>query len=81
MSLSKNKCWYSNNCLHFLKRAIPTWRDLLFSKVKVCLHTLFYSPSFKSKVTWKGIILLKSLNIIVLKDRTCKGSLEGKIQH
>ncbi len=23
MSLSMNKCWYSNNCLHFLKRAIP----------------------------------------------------------
>jgi len=20
MSLSKSKCWYSNNCLHFLKR-------------------------------------------------------------
>jgi hypothetical protein len=24
MSLSKCKCWYSNNCLHFLKRA-PTF--------------------------------------------------------
>ncbi len=23
MSLSKSKCWYSNNCLHFLKCAIP----------------------------------------------------------
>jgi hypothetical protein len=23
MSLSKSKCWYSNNCLHFLKRAVP----------------------------------------------------------
>ncbi len=22
MSLSKSKCWYSNNCLHFLKRAV-----------------------------------------------------------
>jgi hypothetical protein len=23
MTLSKSKCWYSNNCLHFLKRALP----------------------------------------------------------
>jgi hypothetical protein len=23
MYLSKSKCWYSNNCLHFLKRAVP----------------------------------------------------------
>jgi hypothetical protein len=23
MSLSKSKCWYSNNCLHFVKRTVP----------------------------------------------------------
>jgi hypothetical protein len=23
MYLSKSKCWYSNNCLHFLKHAVP----------------------------------------------------------
>ncbi len=23
MSLSKGKCWYCNNCLHFLKCAVP----------------------------------------------------------
>jgi len=23
MSLSKSKCWYSNNCLHILKQAVP----------------------------------------------------------
>jgi hypothetical protein len=23
MSLNKSKCWYSNNCLHFLKCAVP----------------------------------------------------------
>jgi hypothetical protein len=23
MSLSKSRCWYSNNCLHFLKQAVP----------------------------------------------------------
>ncbi len=26
MSLSKSKCLYSNNCLHFLKRAVPSMR-------------------------------------------------------
>jgi len=25
MSLSKSKCWFSNNCLHFLKCAVPLW--------------------------------------------------------
>jgi len=23
MSLSESKCWYSNNCLHFFKCAVP----------------------------------------------------------
>jgi hypothetical protein len=23
MSLSKSKCWYKNNCLHFLEQAVP----------------------------------------------------------
>ncbi len=23
MSLSKSKCWYLNNCLHFLNRTVP----------------------------------------------------------
>jgi hypothetical protein len=23
MSLSRSKCWYSNDCLHFLKHAVP----------------------------------------------------------
>ncbi len=23
MSLGKSKCWFSNNCLHFLKRTVP----------------------------------------------------------
>jgi hypothetical protein len=25
MSPSKSKCWYSNNCLHLLKCAVPLW--------------------------------------------------------
>ncbi len=27
MSLSKSKCWYSNNCLHFLKCAVPLYHS------------------------------------------------------
>jgi hypothetical protein len=27
-SPNKSKCWYSNNCLHFLKRAVPLKREL-----------------------------------------------------
>ena len=23
MPIRKSKCWYSNNCLHFSKRAVP----------------------------------------------------------
>jgi len=23
MSLSRGKCWYSNNCLHYVKRTLP----------------------------------------------------------
>ncbi len=29
MSLSKSKCCYSNNCLHFLKRAVPLGSALM----------------------------------------------------
>ncbi len=28
MSLSKSKCWYTNNCLHFLKRAVPLIKSI-----------------------------------------------------
>jgi hypothetical protein len=28
MSLTKSKCWYSNNCLHFLKCAVPLQKNL-----------------------------------------------------
>ncbi len=33
MSLSKSKCWYSNNCLHFFKCAVP-FDSLLCRQVK-----------------------------------------------
>jgi hypothetical protein len=33
MSLRKSKCWYSNNCLHFLKCAVPFNRVGCFEHV------------------------------------------------
>ncbi len=34
MSLSKSKYLYSNNCLHFLKRAVPLTINISFSSIK-----------------------------------------------
>ena len=39
MSLTKSKCWYSNNCLHFLKHAVP------LEKVGVILVEFFIETS------------------------------------
>ena len=36
MSLSKNKCWYSNNCLHFLNCAVPMNFKFLFFTRRRC---------------------------------------------
>ncbi len=48
MSLSKSKCWHSNNCLHFLKRAVPLPYYLLIQRQ--CLTEHFMPSSRKS---WK----------------------------
>ena len=51
MSLSKSKCWYSKNCLHFLKHAVPLLLSLNVRRMKErtlknvnnCLNTNIYS--------------------------------------
>jgi hypothetical protein len=51
MSLSKSKCWYSRNCLHFLKRAVPLpelilelfMNYFLFKATFVLLTSLIYA--------------------------------------
>ncbi len=35
MSLSKSKCWYSNNCLYFLKHTVPLKTASLPSLIQV----------------------------------------------
>jgi hypothetical protein len=60
MSLSKSKCWYSNNCLHFLKCAVPLEAKLLVTillidtnSYKLHRFTLFETVSepFKFGIT------------------------------
>ncbi len=38
MSLSNSKCWYSNNCLHFLKHAVPFRNSDVIIKSKEANH-------------------------------------------
>jgi hypothetical protein len=55
MSLSKSKCWYSNNCLNFLKCADPLARcGATDTAVKVhCLYSLglrlIYTSDFRAR--------------------------------
>ncbi len=53
MSLSKSKCWYSNNCLHFLKCVVPLSSynsDQLHSKDGTTLAPKLADPPF----CWKS---------------------------
>ena len=52
MSLSKSKCWYSNNCLHFLKGAVPLKRCILFLNEAAALGP-----------TWFGLFPFKVFNV------------------
>jgi hypothetical protein len=51
MSLSKSKCWYSNDCLHFLKRTVPlSWLVLKFYLCRgVGDKDKFYNIDLKKK--------------------------------
>ncbi len=47
MSLSKRKGWYSNNCLHFLKRTVPlTFTDF----------NAFFNVVFQESVGLYGVV-------------------------
>ncbi len=48
MSLSKRKCWYSNNCLHLIKRAVP----LLEFKQSKDERVLYKMPSSIVGLVW-----------------------------
>jgi len=57
MSLRKGKCWYCNNCLHFLKHAIPEADTLESSSI------LIYSRSGQNIYTqgdWHDGTVIKS---------------------
>jgi hypothetical protein len=41
MYLSKSKCWYSNNCLHFLKFAVPLYTN--YQSLQLFMLEFLYS--------------------------------------
>ncbi len=50
MSLSKCKCWYSNNCLHFLKCTVPLCHninDILTNKLRQYSRGFFLFSSWR----------------------------------
>ncbi len=61
MSLSKSKCWYSNNCLHFLKRVVP-------------LKHIYWIMKFNkiTKVTSKMLQKCKKLSNVFSKSKPIK---------
>ncbi len=58
MSLSKSKCWYSNNSLHFLMHGVPLSEKYFSTKI----FDHFNSPAL---VAWK----LPRLDLIVKKTK------------
>ncbi len=57
MSLSKSKCWYSNNCLHFLKCAVP----FVTLASKNC-NTVLEAPSLMHEIVRNTVQLGKKKN-------------------
>ncbi len=42
MYLSKSKCWYSNNCLDFLKRVVPLGANVLKTVKTAAIFSIFF---------------------------------------
>jgi len=62
MSPSKNKCLYSNNCLHFLKRAVPLYWMLL------CLRSCFIYYYGECNLAECCYAVLSAANIVLKHD-------------
>jgi hypothetical protein len=83
MSLSKRKCWYSNNCLHFLK--------LCCSFVKIMLHVITtccliaqtrVALKFVNTDWWywsREVMLLMLLFVVDLKKMICNQNPISKL--
>jgi hypothetical protein len=48
MSLSKSKCWYPNNCLHFVKRAVPSVKYFCQDYMSGIDSNFFQEKTFKT---------------------------------
>ncbi len=80
MSLSKSKCWYSNNCLHFLKCAVPLKTSQQMFKVAngggtVVEHSPHHSkveglsPGDRKTKWQKEPFLVNFLQLVRIRDR------------
>jgi len=75
MSLSKSKCWYSNNCLHFLKCAAPLSLCRVMCWASLCLtpgHINYDRESFIAHDPWfseKTRICRKNIKILATKNQ------------
>ncbi len=75
MSISKSKCWHSNNCLHFLKRGVLLGEKIDMNKI------VFNIDKKKNKLSipFPGFAKLYSL---LETNRTAREhQLKGKAQH
>ncbi len=64
MFLSKSKCWYSNNCLHFLKCAVPLIFVFDLSFVSVYEQKVQGTNECKISNLVFRVVLYKSLNSV-----------------
>ncbi len=71
MSLSKSKCLYSNNCLHFLKHVVPLSNYMNSKNSKICLtQSLQIITVMLQEGGWllKPFFLVRSIDIQPFAD-------------
>ncbi len=84
MSLSKSKCWYSNDCLHFSKCAVPflplVIKNLVKPKVGDKHELLFNKPALVCSTYQQPIIQRNFIaNLLTLYGNVDNFSAMGNI--
>ncbi len=76
MSLSKSKCWHSNNCLHFLKCAVPLYRsgrtidiESLQNRLLMVCYVPATSTGLPSLSFFFSFLLLQPLIVLMKQTR------------
>ncbi len=92
MSQSKSKFWYSNNCLHFLKRTVPLAQSNISGKSRTCQnvgcsaqvgygHGKQYQPRLKILTTDKRTSLFQNMINDEEKKMFCYTGIWGRIHN